>query len=209
MQNLPRGYHCVVLERMFPKWTARQLFGLDEHQVAQPPAHHGLLSPFPPAVKPADLAGLWLTWYRVDGTQNRVDLSTITATSAGLTSRNYPPEPRTDRRAAGFYKSIEAGVFGRHVIGRWRNLNDNYYFGSLHLVALPGEALLDGYYTGVVTDTQVVSEPWRWVRVDPDSAAGIDLTTVTLGEPGKLCDLVINHTRYDEPILLTQVIKQP
>jgi hypothetical protein len=209
MRNLPRGYHCVVLEHMFPKWTARQLFGLDEHGEAQPSANRGLLSAYPPAVEPAALAGLWLTWCRADGIHNCVDLSTITATGTGLTSTNYPPEPRTDRYAAGFRNAIEARMFGRHVIGHWRNLTYNYYFGALHLVVLPGETLLDGYYTGFLTDTQAVAEPWRWVRVDPESAAGIDLTTVTLGDPGRLCDLVINHTRYDKPVPLAQVIKHP
>jgi hypothetical protein len=34
LAELPRVEHCVVLEAMFPDWTARQLFGLD---AAAPP----------------------------------------------------------------------------------------------------------------------------------------------------------------------------
>jgi hypothetical protein len=208
LQNLPRGYHCAVLERMFPGWTATALFAPNQHQYRHPTGnHHGLLSSFPPAVDPADLAGLWFTWYRFDGTQNHIELSTITVTSDGLEARNYPPEPRTDLNAPGFRNLVAAGVFGRHVIGQWRKTHDNYYYGSLHLVVLPGEALLDGYYTGFLTDTQVVAEPWRWIRVEPESAAGIDLNTVTLRDPGRLCDVIANRTRYDGPIPLAHVIE--
>lgn len=42
VENLPRGHHCAVLERMFPGWTAARLFGRAEHPLA--PSHEDLLS---------------------------------------------------------------------------------------------------------------------------------------------------------------------
>lgn len=207
LRHLPRGYHCAVLEHMFPGWTAEALFRLDEYQHARLAVNHGVLAAFPPAVDPADLAGLWVTWYRFDGSHHHIDLSMVTVTRNGLVATNYPPEPRTDLHTSGFRNYIEAGVFGRHVIGQWRKLNDNYYYGSLHLVVLPGEALLDGYYTGFLTDTAVVAQPWRWVRVERESIAGIDLNTVTLRDPGALYALIASRTRYDEPIPLAHIIE--
>jgi hypothetical protein len=57
-----------------------------------------------------------------------------------------------------FYSNdIEAGLFGRHVMGRWRNVNDRYFYGFVHLAVLPGETVLDGYYTAVLTDSRVTS----------------------------------------------------
>ncbi len=113
------------------------------------------------------MAGLWVSCYVFDGTKHHVDLSTITVTNSAVTARNYPPEPRAEEHASGFRNQIEAGLFGRHLIGRWRNVNDTYFYGSLHFAVHPGEAMLDGYYTGFLSDSQVVAERWRWVRVEP------------------------------------------
>jgi hypothetical protein len=208
IQNLPRGYHCMVLERMFPGWTAKELFGHAEHQHA-PSSNAGLLSSIAPAVDPGQLAGLWVTCYAFNRTQHHVDLSTITVTNGDVTAKNYPPEPRTEAHATGFRNDIEAGLFGRHLIGRWRNVNDSYFYGSLHFAVLPGETMLDGYYTAFVSDSDVVAERWRWVRVEPQSAAGVDLSTVVLGEPRRLYDAIVGRTRFDGPISLAQLTENP
>ena len=71
IQNLPRGYHCLVLERMFPGWTARQLFGHIDPQHAAT-TNEALFASFAPAVEPAQLAGLWVTCYVFDGTKHHV-----------------------------------------------------------------------------------------------------------------------------------------
>jgi len=123
IQNLPRGYHCLVLERMFPGWTARELFGHIDTQHAAT-SNEALFASFAPAVEPAQLAGLWVTCYVFDGTKHHVDLSTVTVTNYAVTARNYPPEPRAEAHASGFRNEIEAGLFGRHLIGRWRNISD-------------------------------------------------------------------------------------
>jgi hypothetical protein len=208
IQNLPRGYHCMVLERMFPGWTAKELFGHDEHQHASA-TNAGLLSSIAPAVDPGQLAGLWVTCYAFNGTQHHVDLSTITVANGEVTAKNYPPEPRTEAHATGFRNDIEAGLFGRHLIGRWRNVNDSYFFGSLHFAVLPGETMLDGYYTAFVSDSEVVAERWRWVRVEPQSVAGVDLSTVVLDEPRRLYDAIVGRTRFDGPIPLAELTEKP
>jgi hypothetical protein len=208
IHNLPRGYHCMVLERMFPGWTARELFGRTEH-VDAPIKNGGLFSSIPPAVEPGELAGLWATCYVFDGTQHHVDLTTVNVTNGYVTARNYPPEPRTEAHASGFRNDIEAGLFGRHVIGRWRNVNDSYFYGSLHFAVLPGETVLDGYYTAFLSDSQVVAEPWRWVRVDPESAKGVDLSTIVLAEPRCIYDALVGRSRFDVPIPLAQLTENP
>jgi len=208
IQNLPRGYHCLVLEQMFPGWTARELFGHNEPEHA-PTTDAALLSSIAPAVEPAQLAGLWVTCYVFDGTKHHLDLSTITVTNSVVKARNCPPEPRAEAHASGFRNEIEAGLFGRHLIGRWRNVSDNYFYGSLHFSVLPGEAVLDGYYTGFLSDSQVVAERWRWVRVEPQSAEGVDLNSVVLGEPRRIYDAVVGRSRFDGPLPLPQLLENP
>jgi len=208
IQNLPRGYHCMVLERMFPGWTARELFGHIEDQHA-PAATDGLLASIAPAVEAAELAGLWVTGYVFDGIRRHVDLSTITVANNTVTARNYPPEPRAEAHASGFRNDIQAGLFGRHLIGRWRNVNDNYFYGSLHVAVLAGEAMLDGHYTGFLSDSEVVAERWRWVRVEVQSAEGVDLNTVVLGEPQRIYDAIVERSRFDGPIPLAQLTENP
>jgi hypothetical protein len=146
-----------------------------------------------PAVEPAQLAGLWVTGYVFDGTKHHVDLSTITVTNNAVTARNYPPEPRAEAHASGFPNEIEAGLFGRHLIGRWRNINDSYFYGSLHFSVLPGETMLDGYY----------------VRVEPQSAEGVAVNTVVLGEPRRIYDAIVGRSPFDAPIPLEQLTENP
>lgn len=206
VQNLPRGYHCVVLEAMFPGWRAAALFGPDEAEAPPARADGDLLSSVAPAFDPALLAGLWVTGYVFQSTRVHVDLSTVTTTRSGVASRNYPPAPRAEGYASGHTTEINARLVGRHLMGQWRNRNDSYYYGSLHLSVLPGDAILDGYYTGFLNDTHIVAEPWRWVRVEPESSAGIDLTGVTLAEPRRVWDAITGRTQFDGPIPLDQVL---
>jgi hypothetical protein len=205
VQNLPRGYHCMVLEHMFPGWTAKELFGSDDRQEAPEAVEGDLLASISPAVEPGLLAGLWVTGYVFEGTRHHVDLSTVTATDSGLASRNYPPQPRAEGHPSGHITDIGARLVGRHVMGVWRNRNDRYYFGSLHLVVLPGESILDGYYTGFLSDAAILAERWRWVRVEPGSAVGVDLASVTVGEPRQLYETLAGRTAFDGPIPLTEV----
>jgi hypothetical protein len=69
--------------------------------------------------------------------------------------------------------------------------------------------MLDGYYTGFLSDSQVVAEQWRWVRVEPQSAEGVDLNAVVLSEPQRIYDAVVGRSRFDGPIPLAQLTENP
>jgi hypothetical protein len=126
-----------------------------------------------------------------------------------LIDGRYPAVRIVDAHASGFRNEIEAGLFGRHLIGRWRNVNDSYFYGSLHFAVLPGETMLDGYYTGFLSDSQVVAERWRWVRVEPQSAEGVDVNTVVLGEPRRIYDAIVGRSPFDAPIPLEKLTENP
>lgn len=202
IQHLPRGYHCAVLERMFPGWTAKELFG---HQHV--PRGGDVMTGVRPGVEAAELVGLWLTSYLVDD-RHHADLSTITVTRSGISVKNYPPSPRLEGHERGYANDIEAGLFGRHVIGRWRNVNDHYFYGAVHLAVLPGEMTMDGMYTAVLSDTEVSSGRWRWARVDTRSATGVDLTGLTLVDPRTVAEILSERTRFDGPVALADVTER-
>ncbi|MEB3033737.1 MULTISPECIES: hypothetical protein [Mycolicibacter] len=204
MLGLPRGYHCLVLERMFPGWSAQELFSTGDGGGGG--VAGGLLATITPTVDASVLTGLWCTAYLNEGSRH-ADLTTISSNSGVLTARNYPPTPRREGRPVGYSNDIAFSLSGRHLIGQWRNASDSYYYGTVHLAVLPGEALLDGYYTSVVTDARVESERWRWVRVDPATVAGADMHAVKVGDPRHVYDLILNHSDYGPPIELTRVVE--
>ncbi|MDA3664553.1 hypothetical protein PFJ02_21405 [Mycobacterium xenopi] len=195
-----------MLEQMFTGWTAKELFARAEPRRGRT-ADSGLLASIPPAVDPAHLAGLWVTAFIFDNLHH-VDLTTITIANNAVTARNSPPAPRTEGHAVGFHNDINFSLFGRHLIGQWRNTSDRYFYGTIHLAVLPGETVLDGFHTAVLTDTQVTTGPWRWVRVEPRSAHGIDLTAVTLGDPRRLYNVIAAHGHYGPPIPLAQLTEE-
>lgn len=201
IHNVPRGYHCLVLERMFPGWTAAQLFS--------PPETSGPTRPAAPAaagLEPDALSGLWLTGYVFENTRVHVDITTVTATQGGVTTRNCPPQPRAEGYPSAHITTIEAQLIDRHLIGQWRNTNDAYYYGTVHLIVRPGEDLLDGLYTGFVTDSEILAAPWHWVRIDPQSAKDVDLTSVTLIDPRRIYETITARTAFHGPMDLTDVL---
>ncbi len=182
MKGLPHGYHCLVLEHMFAGWTAKDLFACVTERQHGRAGRGGLLGSITPAVNPEKLAGLWCTSFVFNGAHH-ADLTRLDVTSGDVAAKNSPPQPRTEGHIVGFHNDIHVKLSGRHLIGQWRNTSDSYYYGSVHLAVLPGETILDGYYTAVLTDTQVVADRWRFVRVEPQSTADIDLNTITLRNP--------------------------
>lgn len=206
VRTLPQGHHCVVLERMFSGWTAKELFGHAQPRTPSVVADDDVLAGIGPSLDPALLGGVWATGYLISGGYRHVDLSTVTVQGARIVSRNYPPAPRFEGHSAGHESDVTARLFGRHLMGHFRNHNDRYFFGSLHLVILPRETILDGYYTGFLNDAVVVAHPWRWVRVDPHSVEGVDLGAVTLGDPGAVYDTLIGRNQFDGPLALSDVV---
>lgn len=164
-----------------------------------------VLGPVPQGFPVARLEGVWLTAYEFphDGRpHHHADLARVTALSgSGVRARNYPPEPRTEGRTTAFRNEIEAELAGRHLIGSWRNTSDTRYFGSLHLAVLPGETVMEGYFTGVASDITVSMGAWKWVRLDP--ADGVD--AIELGDPVALHALVAERTQDSAPLTLAEV----
>jgi hypothetical protein len=157
-------------------------------------------------VNPEKLAGLWCTSFVFNGAHH-ADLTRFDVSSGGVAAKNSPPQPRTEGHIVGFHNDIRVTLSGRHLIGHWRNTSDSYYYGSVHLAVLPGETILDGYYTAVLTDTEVVADRWRFVRVEPQSTGGIDLNAVTLRKPVDLHRAIAGHEHYGPPLSLADIIE--
>ena len=122
-----------------------------------------LLDPVPPGFPLGALAGPWVTAYQfAHGTAPRyhADIAHVTAEGEWrVRAVNHPPEPRTQGRSSPFRNEIEARLFGRHLIGTWRNTSDTRYYGTLQLAVLPGETVMDGHYTGLASDIEVSASP--------------------------------------------------
>lgn len=152
------------------------------------------------------LDGFWVTSFMFDGARHHADISRITPRTERLvTIKNFPPEPRTEHHTSGFRNEIEAELYQRHLIGRWKNVSDTYYFGSVHLAVLPGETVLDGYYTGFANDIEVVAQRWKWVRLDPETLSDVELSELTLKEPAVIYALIHNHSYTSAPLALRDV----
>lgn len=169
-----------------------------------------LLAAVPPAFDVGALAGLWVTVYEFHhdaSPRYHVDIARVTAVAADrIRAVNHPPEPRSEGRATPFRNEIEAGLFGRHLIGQWRNTSDTRYFGTLELAVLPGEIVMQGGYYGVASDIEVSRGDWKWVRLDPGP---VPVQGITLREPGELFDLVMAHSQLDGPLKMADVEGEP
>ncbi|MFC7424079.1 hypothetical protein [Nocardia tengchongensis] len=159
-----------------------------------------------PSLPPAAIAGCWVTAYKFDSVRHHADIAVITPQGGRrITAANWPPSPRSEDQAEGFRNQVEAELYGRHLIGQWRNLSDSYYFGSLHLSVMPGEMMLTGYYTGFPHDMEVVAEQWKWVRIEPSSLDGIDLAAVTLQAPALIYALLQDRSHTAGPMTLEDI----
>ena len=175
--GLPYTDHCRILEKMFPGWKVDQLFqvhngGIEFIPEPPPPqiktattpptapilqeASLGLLASVPHSFSADILGGFWVTCYQFEssrGIQCHADITQLVPRSdRQVTAKNYPPDPRTQGQASPFRNEIEAQLANRHLIDHWKNISDTRYFGSVHLAVLPGEMVMDGYYTGFSSD---------------------------------------------------------
>lgn len=207
---------CRVLERMFPPWTAADLFGPyqpDRHPLGDPGAAASagtLLDPVPHRFPAGALAGYWVTCFQFlqhgETPRCHADIACVSAASERhIRAVNHPPEPRTEGRALPFRNEIEAQLAGRHVVGTWKNTSDTRYFGTVQLAVLPGETVLDGHFTGVGSDIAVSLGRWKWVRLDPGSVPPAGLAGVSLREPSDIYSLVMDRSQYDAPLALDDV----
>jgi hypothetical protein len=169
----------------------------------------GLLASVPHCFSVDILGGFWVTCYQFNssrGMQCHADITQLTPQSdRRVTAKNYPPDPRVQGQAS-FRNEIEAQLANRHLIGHWKNTSDTRYFGSVHLAVLPGETVMDGYYTGFSSDIQVDAMRWKWVRLAPTSLSGVDLQEVTLNDPGMIHALLENSPN-DAPLDLAAIVE--
>jgi transcriptional regulator with XRE-family HTH domain len=163
-----------------------------------------LLGTVPHGFPAQALAGYWVTCFdfaHAGVRRYHADVALIRAESDRCVRvTNHSPAPRTEGRASPFLNEIEAQLASRHLVGCWRNTSDLRYFGSLHLAVLPGETIMDGYYTGFASDIQVSEGNWKWVRLDTESTPqGI------LREPAVLHGLIAERSQNDPPLTLSDV----
>lgn len=162
--------------------------------------------PITSTLSPAALSGYWVTCFKFDRTRQHVDISRITPHSGRrVMATNYPPSPRSEARTPGFRNEISAELINRHLIGRWWNCSDNYFFGALHLAVLPGETVLDGFYTGFPHDGEIVAERWKWARLVEDSLSGSNLDDMVMKEPELVYALVDRLAHTDSQLSLDDV----
>lgn len=222
LQRFPHPGSCRVLEKMFLGWNVADLFKQwESSEIPEPPSRARdmkrwpvghLLSQVPSNINVETLNGFWVTVYRFHEfgrINHHADISHVTSRSfQEATITNYTPVPRSEGHAPGFCNIIEVQLLNRHMLGFWKNVNDNYYFGSLHLAILPGENVIEGYYTGFTNDMDVVTERWKWVRLDPASLQGVNLEKLSLQEPSVVYSLVESHLHVDGPIKLAAVTEE-
>lgn len=173
----------------------------------------GVLTTIPQSFSPEVLCGAWVTCFRFGPGPARkahVDIAHISLSSDRLlTITNHPPAPRSEGRAVPFRNELEAQMANRHLVGHWRNSSDARYFGTFQLAVLPGETVMDGFYTGFGSDVEVSVGTWKWVRLDPDSLAGVDLAAVHLRDPSVLAAHIEAHTQYEAPLTLAEIEGEP
>lgn len=163
-----------------------------------------LLDSVPGSFPASALSGPWVTVYQFTHAGRphyHADIAhIITLDDSRVHAANHPPEPRTQgRRSSPFRNEIEGRLFGRHLIGAWRNTSDLRYYGALHLAVMPGEMTMDGHYTGLASDIEVSAGHWRWVRLAGDPSG------VTLREPYAVYELVMNRTEDDPPLTAADI----
>jgi hypothetical protein len=172
-----------------------------------------LLTAVPPSFPADALAGPWVTCYQFTHAGKprfHADIAHITAgPDDHIRAVNHPPEPRSEGRARPFRNEIGAVLTGRHLIGEWMNISDTRYYGALQLAVLPGEIVMEGYYTGVGSDVEVSTGFWKWVRLDAGSVPDAGLSGVALQKPSAVYDRVMAHSQYGEPLMLADVREEP
>lgn len=166
----------------------------------------GVLSAVPPSFSAETLCGAWVTCFRFGpgpARKSHVDIAQIGEAGGLLAITNSPPEPRSEGRASPFRNDLDAQLANRHLVGHWKNANDTRYFGTFQLAVLPGETVMQGFYTGFGSDIEVSTGPWKWVRLADSSDA--DLSSVRLRDPAELGAVIEDHTPYDPALTLADI----
>jgi transcriptional regulator with XRE-family HTH domain len=194
----PQAHYLVILEAVLGQPV--KALGFHDVDTDELPAEGTLLGSvsFPASA----LAGSWVTSYQFEhngALMYHADIAHVTAESGdGIRAVNNPA--RTEGRTVPFHNEIEARLVSRHLTGHWKNTSDFRYFGLIHLAVLPGETVMEGYYTGFASDIQVSFGRWKWARLESSA-----LADVLLREPRDLYDLVMDRQQNDAPLTLADV----
>jgi transcriptional regulator with XRE-family HTH domain len=171
------------------------------HQTRPVDVTPGILDSVPPSFPAERLCGYWVTSYEFHPGVAHADVARIEAVSSSqVCAVNFPPEPRTQDRSHTFRNQIQAQLVNRHLAGWWRNLSDTRYFGTFQLAVMPGETVMEGFYTGFANDIEVSMARWKWVRLAED-----ELPEMTLKEPAVIYQLVMQHSPLDQPLRVPDI----
>jgi hypothetical protein len=192
----------AAVKRCVPRFLVKIKMVLTEPQVHEP-----LLASIPNSFSASNLKGSWVTCFTL-GKRLHADIAQITPESdRSVKIRNDGLTPRADWRSPAFSYIIEAELVNRHLVGHWKNLNYERYFGSIQLAVLSGGEIMTGYYTSFTSDIKVDTGRWKWVRLDPNSFSDVDLTAVRLREPGAIHTLLARHSRSGQPLPWGDVVE--
>lgn len=171
----------------------------------------GLLSSVPSSFSAKQLEGFWVTYYEFKSGGKiliHADIAKLNAESdRRATVRNRVPIPRTEKHRKPFCNEIEAEVANRHLIGQWRNVSDTRYFGGIHLAVLTGENVMEGHYTSFTTDISVGCGLWKWVRIDPATIKGVDLSQVVLRHPREIKKVLARQSKDTNLVGLDVIVE--
>lgn len=167
-----------------------------------------MLAGIPHGLSAHTLAGPWVTCFEFlhhgQTRRRHADIAqVVTVTDRRVRATNHSPTPRSEGRVRPFHNEIDVQLVGRHLVGVWKNTSDTRYFGAVQLAVLPGETVLDGYFTGVGSDVEVSVGRWRWVRLD--CAEDVDLSGVLLGDPAGIFDRVMDQPYDGAPLALDEI----
>lgn len=203
IDSIPPGEVLAAADILAPSADPNGHQALSEQPIGKIP------SLIPPSFSVEALAGWWVTSFQFSSGPARkrhVDIAKIVVESDRfVTITNHPPTPRSEGRASPFYNDLEAQLANRHLLGHWKNSSDTRYFGTFHLAVLPGETVMAGYYTGFASDVEVSTGPWKWIRLDEDSIADVDVTAVKLRDPAELGARIEDHTPYQPALTLADI----
>jgi len=169
-----------------------------------------LLSSVPHLFSVSGLGGHWVTSYQFSSGGNMMGHSEVIQltpeSDRRLRGRTHFPEPRTEGRDKPFRNEIDFELANRHLLGHWKNISDTRYFGTLQLAVLQGENVLEGHYTAFASDVSVVSGPWKWVRLNPETLKEADLSKMVLRAPAEIQSLLATHKKHAGPLNLANVV---
>ena len=206
-QPLTEKAFMLTTEQLLPDFFAKIRKTLEDSKPLE-----SLLGSIPHNFSVSILGGYWVTSYQftsAGATMRHSEVVQLTSESdRRLRGRTADfPKPRTEGHDMPFRNEIDFELANRHLLGHWKNLSDTRYFGTIQLALLPNENVLEGYYTAFASDVSVASGPWKWVRINPGTIKGVDLSKMALRKPKEIQDLLAAHKSSQGPLSLADIVE--